>query len=269
MGFPPPKPIEMLVAPYTEPVTALKNLIPQLSQLSQRHGGPVITLDKILETPKPAQAAFSNGRAATIYFAFTKITGGAPVPHRARGQYESWMLGQGAWYLYVSEAAASNATFDKDWPVMLAIATSLKTDPQAVQRATGRAIDAQNANFRAMQRAHATQEAAFDDYFKSMQRNSVIRERSALDFDEVIRGSRTVEDTQTGHRTSVDLGNVDQIVDKLNEHDPGRYIQIHSETKWRRCHHRLTVDASRPGGVFRFQASAFLRASDCGVRIPS
>ncbi len=226
MGFPPPKPIEMLVAPYTEPVTALKNLIPQLSQLSQRHGGPVITLDKILETPKPAQAAFSNGRAATIYFAFTKITGGAPVPHRARGQYESWMLGQGAWYLYVSEAAASDATFDKDWPVMLAIATSLKTDPQAVQRATGRAIDAQNANFRAMQRAHATQEAAFDDYFKSMQRNSVIRERSALDFDEVIRGSRTVEDTQTGHRTSVDLGNVDQIVDKLNEHDPGRYIQI-------------------------------------------
>ena len=53
MGLPPPKPIEMLVAPYTEPVTALKNLIPQLSQLSQRHGGPGITLDKILETPKP------------------------------------------------------------------------------------------------------------------------------------------------------------------------------------------------------------------------
>jgi hypothetical protein len=226
MGFPPPKAIEMLVAPYTEPVTALKNLIPQLNQLSQRHGGPGITLDKILETPKPTQAAFSNGRAAAIYYAFIKTTGGTPAPYRARGQYETWMLGEGAWYLYVSEAAAPNATFDKDWPVMLAIATSLKTDPQAVQRATGRAIDAQNANFNAMQRAHATQVAAFDDYFKSMQHNSVIRERSAIDFDEVIRGSRTVEDTQTGHRTSVDLGNVDQIVDKLNERDPGRYIQF-------------------------------------------
>jgi hypothetical protein len=226
MRLPPPKPIEMLVAPYTEPATALKNLIPQLSQLSQRHGGPGITLDKILETPKPAQAAFSNGRAAAIYFAFTKTTGGTPAPYRARGQYESWMLGEGAWYLYVSEAAAPDATFDKDWPVMLAIATSLKTGPQAVQRATGRAIDAQNANFNAMQRAHATQQAAFDDYFKSMQRNSVIRERSAIDFDEVIRGARTVEDTRTGYRTSVDLGNVDQIVDKLNERDPGRYVQI-------------------------------------------
>ena len=47
-----------------------------------------------------------------------------------------------------------------------------------------------------------------------------------MDFDEVIRGVRTVEDTQTGYRTSVDLGNVNQIVDKLNKHDPGRYIQI-------------------------------------------
>jgi hypothetical protein len=226
MGFPPPKPIEMLVAPYTEPVAALKNLIPQLSQWSQRHGGQGITLDKILETPKPTQAAFSNGRAAAIYYAFTQTTGGTPAPYRARGQYETWMLGEGAWYLYVSEAAGPDATFDKDWPAMLAIATSLKTDPQAVQQATGRAIDAQNSNFRAMQKAHATQVAAFDDYFKSVQRNSVIRERSAIDFDEVIRGTRSVEDTQTGHRTSVDLGNVDQIVDKLNEHDPGRYIQI-------------------------------------------
>ncbi len=226
MGLPPPKPIEMLVAAYTEPVTALKNLFPQLSQWSLRRGGPGITLDKILETPKPAQAGFSNGRAATIYYAFTKTTGGNPAPYRARGQYESWTLGPGAWYLHVSEASAPDATFDQDWPVMLAIATSLKTDPQAVQRATSRAIDAQNQNFQAMQRAHATQQAAFDDYLKSVQRNSIIRERSATDFDEVIRGVRTVEDTQTGYRTSVDLGNVDQIVDRLNEHDPGRYIQI-------------------------------------------
>jgi len=68
--------------------------------------------------------------------------------------------------------------------------------------------------------------AAFDDYFKSQQRNSLIRERSAIDFDEVIRGERTVQDTQTGERTSVNLGNVNEIVDKLNERDPGRYIQI-------------------------------------------
>jgi hypothetical protein len=49
---------------------------------------------------------------------------------------------------------------------------------------------------------------------------------SADAFDETIRGWREVEDTTTGERKSVDLGNVDQIVDKLNEADPGRYKQI-------------------------------------------
>ena len=226
MGFPPPKPIEMLVAPYTGPEDALKNLVPQLSQMSQRRGGPAVRLDKILEPAKPAQAVFPNGKAASFYFAFTRTTGGAPTPYRARAQFETWMIGNGAWSLYATEAAAPDASFDKDWPIMLAIATSLKTDPQAVQRASGRAIDAQNQNFQAMQKAHATQVAAFDDYFKSQQRNSLIRERSAIDFDEVIRGERTVQDTQTGERTSVNLGNVNEIVDKLNERDPGRYIQI-------------------------------------------
>ena len=41
-----------------------------------------------------------------------------------------------------------------------------------------------------------------------------------------LHGYRTVADTRIGERTSVDLGNVKQIVDKLNERDPDRYIQI-------------------------------------------
>ena len=226
MGFPPPKQIEMLVAPYTGPLEALKNLVPQLSRMSQTRGGPSVTLDKILEEPKPTQASFPNGQAADVYFAFTQTTAGVPAHYRSRSRLETWLIGTGAWSVYFTELAAPDASFDKDFPVMLAIATSLKMNSQAVQRETSRAIDAQNANFRAQQRAHATQQAAFDDYFKSMQRNSTIRDRSAADFDEVIRGVRTVEDTRTGEHTSVDLGNVDQIVDRLNEHDPGRYIQI-------------------------------------------
>jgi hypothetical protein len=226
MGFPPPKPIEMLVAPYTGPVDALKNLVPQLSQMSQRRGGPTVTLDKFLEPPKPAQAGFPNGQASTVYFAVTRTTSGVPTRYRSRAQIETWLIGQGAWSMYFSELAAPDVSFDKDWPVMFAIAQSLKTDPQAVQRATGQAIQAQNRNFQAMQQANATRQAGFDDYMKSQQRNSLIRDRSAADFDEVIRGNRTVEDTRTGERTSVNLGNVNEIVEKLNEHDPDRYIQI-------------------------------------------
>jgi len=226
MGFPPPKPIEMLVAPYTGPVEALKNLVPQFSKMSQARGGPAITLDNILEPPKPAQAAFPNGQAASVYIAVTHTTSGVATHYRSRAQIETWLIGNGAWSMYLTELAAPDVSFDKDWPVMLAIAQSLKTDPQAVKRASDRALDAQKQNFAAMQRANATRQEAFDGYLKSQQRNSIIRSRSAMDFDEVIRGDRTVEDTRTGERRSVDLGNVDAIVDRLNASDPGRYVQI-------------------------------------------
>jgi hypothetical protein len=226
MGLPPPKQIEMFVAPYSGPADALKNLMPQISRMSQTHGGPAVRLDKFLEEPKPAQASFPNGQAAELCFAVVRTAEGVSTRYRSRARVETWVVGTGAWSMYFTELAAPEASFDKDLPTMLAIAHSLRMNSQAVQRETSRAIDAQNTNFRALQRAHATQQQAFDDYFKSLQHNSLIRDRSITDFDEVIRGVRTVEDTRTGERTSVDLGNVDQIVDRLNAHDPGRYVQI-------------------------------------------
>jgi hypothetical protein len=65
-----------------------------------------------------------------------------------------------------------------------------------------------------------------DRYNEAWRRGENIQDRSFADFDEVIRGYRTVEDTRTGDRTSVDLGNVHDIVEKLNERDPGRYKEI-------------------------------------------
>jgi hypothetical protein len=54
----------------------------------------------------------------------------------------------------------------------------------------------------------------------------LIIERSNANFDEMIRGYRTVEDTATGDKTSVDLGDVHQVVQNLNYSDPGRYKEI-------------------------------------------
>lgn len=45
-----------------------------------------------------------------------------------------------------------------------------------------------------------------------------VRDRTNADFDEVIRGYRTVEDTTTGERAETDLGTVHRTVEKLNEH---------------------------------------------------
>ena len=50
--------------------------------------------------------------------------------------------------------------------------------------------------------------------------------RSLTDFDEVIRGERTIEDTRTGEQTSVNLADVHDIVDRLNYTDPDRYKEL-------------------------------------------
>lgn len=226
MGFPPPKPMEILVAPFTGPVEAVENLLPQLSKMSQRKGGPALRLEKILEPPVPVKANLPNGRAASLCYSITRTTQGRPVLYRCRAELETWLIGQGAWSIIWTELAAPDMTFDRDLPVMSAIVQSFKTDPGAMQRETGRAIAAANQRFAAYQRAHATQVQAFDDYFQSQQRNSLIRDRVAIDFDEVIRGVRTVEDARTGERHSVDLGNVKEIVDELNRPEPGRFIEI-------------------------------------------
>ncbi len=87
-------------------------------------------------------------------------------------------------------------------------------------------VAASNARFRRPSRASQKEtQDTFDNYLHSVQHNSLLTDRTNADFDEVIHGYRTIEDTQTGDR-AYDLGNVNEIVNSLNEHDPGRYIQI-------------------------------------------
>ena len=160
MGLPPPPAVEMLVAPYTGPVEALWNLVPQLSQMSLRRGGPATQMARLLEEPKPLRSNFPNGQAASAYFAFMRTVGGRPVAHRGRALLESWPVGPGAWSLYVNhQLAAPDATFDADLPVMVAIAQSLKTNSRAVQQATGRAIDASNRFTQSALAANAERQA--------------------------------------------------------------------------------------------------------------
>jgi hypothetical protein len=228
MGLRPPPPLKIFVAPYSGPVDALKNVFPQLNQMSRLAGGPGVALDKIMES-KAIKPNISNGQAAVVYYAFTRITPGQAAPCRALARMETYQVGgprSGTWAIYWTELSAPDATFDKDLPVMLAIVFSLKEDPRAIQTAVNQAIAADNRFTDAVLRANAQRQRAFDDYLKDVQHNQLIRNRSVDDFDEVIRGVRTVKDTQTDERRSVDLGNVHGIVDELNKGNPGRYVQI-------------------------------------------
>src|SRR5262249_8034019 len=113
-----------------------------------------------------------------------------------------------------------------DLPTMMAIAKSLKTNDAAVAQQTQQAIAQSNQRFAAFQQSMKEKNAAFDSYMQSVRNRELVNERTNADFDEVIRRYRTVEDTATGYKTSVDLGNVHDVVEKLNEADPGRYKEI-------------------------------------------
>src|SRR5689334_22595570 len=46
----------MLVASFSDPMTALKTLVPQLSDISQRQGGPAVKLERIISAlPAPTE----------------------------------------------------------------------------------------------------------------------------------------------------------------------------------------------------------------------
>lgn len=225
MGLPPPAPLQLLVAPFTGPAEALKNLTPQISRASQRAGGPAVRLDKIVDQQKVTPIS-PNANAALLTYDVTRVTRGTAKPFRAVAQIETIPVGPGTWMLYAIEGDAPRETFDRDLPVMLAMVKSLKTNDAAIAERTRQEIDAQNRNFAALQQAHREQVEAFDRYNEAWRRRENIQDRSFADFDEVIRGYRTVEDTRTGEHASVDLGNVRDIVERLNERDPGRYKEI-------------------------------------------
>jgi hypothetical protein len=141
---------------------------------------------------------------------------------------------------FTAELRAPDAAFDRELPHLLAIAKSWRPNDAAMARRINGQTASNQRSFQASQRQQREKSAAFDRYIAGQEqasnerlgqaeadeKASNDRLRSANDFDEVIRGTRTVEDKQTGERTSVDLGDVDKIVDKLNEHDPDRYRQI-------------------------------------------
>ena len=226
MGGQQPAPINMLVAPFNpDPAEAVKNLVPAISIISQRNGLPAAKVDQVIQEWK-VPAMLPKGSAGLVLYDITKTLRGESKHYRSLLQIEVYVLGQGSWGFYATQVIAPQETFKQDLPVMLAQCKSVRENAAVIQQKTQEQIAAQNQRFAAMQAANKQVQDAFDARNKAWEHNQLINERSNANFDEIIRGYRTVEDTATGQRTSVDLGNVDQIVDNLNRSDPGRYKQI-------------------------------------------
>lgn len=225
----------MLVAPFTTPLEVFKIVVPQLSRASMRQGGPGFSIDDAVLI-KTYKANLPGGRAAQFSVGVTERN----KHYKALVQIEIDPVPPESFTMFQTAFRAPDATFDRDLPVMMEMANSLRENAQVITRKSNQQIAAKQRWFQDFQRGQREKSQAFDRQLHENERasNERLRQvddnerasnnrlRSSDDADEYIRGVRTVEDTRTGEKTSVDLGDVDRIVDGLNEHDPDRYRQI-------------------------------------------
>ncbi len=229
-----------LVAPFTSPLQALQAIHPQVNQLVVRSGGPSSALDHVTAVAD-LKPSMPGGRQALLRYGVTeRRRDGSAVHYLAAAQVEVFPVTQTSWRLTTLGMRAPDAIFERDLPMMLQMAQSVKYDDAMIARRTGERLHAQNqwfanqqAGYRARQAANDAQHQRYwDGQRQSAQRNQawedqqLAQDRRNDNHAELMRGYRTVEDTQTGERRSADYFNVDQIVDDLNRAEPDRFRQI-------------------------------------------
>lgn len=221
-----PTQASMLVSPMGSPGQVLTNLMPQISQMSRAQGLATYQVQRI-ESEKQIQPSMQGAMAAVVVSDLSRTdTNGNTTQLRRLSRIELDPLMQGN-FMYASvDLEAPLETFDKDLPVMLEICASLKPNYEVVAGENRQRMDAQNAWFAGEQAAHNTQVSGGEDYIHGQEVDSNIRDRCFADSDEELIFSRTMLDTATGERTSENLGDIDDIVAKLNENDPGRFVEI-------------------------------------------
>jgi hypothetical protein len=215
-----------LIGPFSpDPATALKNLIEAINRIAQAHGGPTSTVDEIVnQKPIPGIPSMPNSQAAIIEMKTTRTTNGVAKKFHSVQQFCVYTFnnGQDTWSYFAAQLQGPEDTFKQDYPVMNAILISLKENSAGIAakgQAEHKQADAINAQTQQMvANTNAT--------IANMQQQQLESDRSFADVDEGIRGYRKVYDTQTGDEADVNLGDVNGVVNALNDADPGRYVQV-------------------------------------------
>jgi hypothetical protein len=229
------------VAPFMTPAQALQQLAPQLSRISQGRGGPGWALDHIEPRHDLPKVVPMGPNAAVFSYGITESSRGGGQTHFQAVATVTTLAIQGNWTLYSHEVRAPDATFQHDLPLMLEMAQSWRIAPKQVAAVNNKAfkqymqqVEQQQAITKARAEAsyqrtrdwEQAQKGRYGGASGGGQGRAASNQASNDDVDEYIRGYRTIEDTRTGERHSVDLGNVDEIVDGLNRVEADRFRQI-------------------------------------------
>ncbi len=222
-GNAPPPPI--LISPMVKPVQLLTNISPQLSRMAASRGMPEFEVSNMKQIAE-AQPMLQGSTAAIVTFTVTKMVGGQRRVTSNLSRVDLTPIAADQCLIFITQMSAPEERFADHLPAMVAMAASVRENVPVIQQKTQQNLNQMNAQFDAQQRAHKELTAAYDAQHQQYYRDSNAQSRGVDDFDETIRGNRTVYDTITGYKTSVDLGNVDGIVNAMNEGQPGRYVQI-------------------------------------------
>ncbi len=251
----PRKPLPpLMVAPLTKAADAVPVMISLFSKSSEFNNGPSLSLDRVIST-QDAPCQLQGGTRAIVTFAFTKTLNGQSTAYRQQLDLITSPVGNTAWmYFGRYSAAAPDATFDHDLPIMMAIVQSEKVNQdramqvglqqnQQAYQAGQQMLAAQQSQFQAMnnmykqnaqtqQNIHDEQQAqtqaGYDAHNQQFRDDQLQRSRNAADFNESIIGTRTIYDTVTGQSGYANLTDVNGVVDSLNQAalDPNRFVQI-------------------------------------------
>ncbi len=233
-------------------------MVPQFSKRSEFYNGPSVALDKILSS-QDLPCALPNGKRALIDYTFTRTQNDQSKLMRVRIVLVVAPVGQGdppaAWMWFcVKGLQGPDATFDRDLPIMQAMADSEKPNQdrvmqvmqarnQQIQQFSQQMAAAANAQMQAQyrqfqqdqqtradihQQQMAQTQAGYDAHNAQFANYEWQRSRNAADFDESIIGTRTIYDTVTGESGYANLSDVNGVVDSLNQAalDPNRFVQI-------------------------------------------
>ena len=134
-------------------------------------------------------------------------------PHRALSHVLVSPVMNGI-YLYQESSGGSLAEcFAENLPTLIRILGSARTASHVINEI--------------LQRAHRSQQEAHDIWWDAIRNQERARDRMHDNWTEVFRGTRVVEDTQTGTRGDVNLGYSTEIVRRLNQQEGyERYREI-------------------------------------------
>jgi len=189
-----------LVAPFTDPPTALRHIAPQLDRFtrSTNPGAPPVALGRILEGQ---EIPWQNGRAAFLHYE-AQVGGVRPAVYHVLGLIAVMPIDQTQWLFYTSSVAAPADVFRSRLDELVQIWQSWKVADHVFRQRMQSALQSMREAHRMIQEAHANREKVFA--------------KANAKWSEVFRGQGRLRDTSTDRDVQISIHDLQDTRDALN-----------------------------------------------------